>query len=323
MQSSTGLYRFLAARIDAGERVALATVTDVTGSSVRNPGAQMAVSESGAYAGTLSGGCIERAVIGEAQAAIAARAPHCIAYGAGSPVIDIRLPCGGRVDLLFTPLEGTEGIVGDVLSAHNAREAVSLSLPVSADTPPALGPDRQTAWSADASTFTMRLPPPLRLVIAGHGGTVEALLALAHPMGITCEVLTPEPDIVARLSQDSRVAARLLDTPRDTAGIAGDPWTAFVFFFHDHDWESALLAHALAQPSCYIGAMGSRKTHAERLASLRAMGVSDADAARIVAPIGLIPSSRDPETLALSTLAQVVERYNQALTQEQDSLIDR
>ena len=74
MQSSTGLYRFLASRIAAGERVALVTVTDVTGSSVRNPGAQMAISECGAYAGTLSGGCIERAVIAEAQAAIAARA---------------------------------------------------------------------------------------------------------------------------------------------------------------------------------------------------------------------------------------------------------
>lgn len=320
MQSSTGLYRFLASRIAGGERVALVTVTDVTGSSVRNPGAQMAVSENGAYAGTLSGGCIERAVIAEAQAAIAARAPHRIAYGAGSPIIDIRLPCGGRVDLLFSPLEGSEGIVDEVLAAHAARGAVSLRLPTSGGSDARIGEDCATAWDDGGATFAVRLPPPLRLVIAGHGGTVEALLALAAPIGATCEVLTPDPDLAARVMQLGTSPVRVLETPRDTASIAGDAWTAFTFFFHDHDWEGELLAHALAQPGFYIGAMGSRKTHADRLDGLKARGLSDAQTARITAPIGLIPSSRDPETLALSALAQVVEQYNVTLAAQQAAL---
>ena len=320
MQSSTGLYRFLASRIAAGERVALVTVTDVTGSSVRNPGAQMAISECGAYAGTLSGGCIERAVIAEAQAAIAARAPHRIAYGAGSPIIDIRLPCGGRVDLLFSPLEGSDAVVEEVLAAHAARKAVSLRLPTSGDSEARVGADCSTAWDKESATFAVRLPPPLRLVIAGHGGTVEALLALAAPIGAACEVLTPDAELAERVTQLGISSVRVLETPRDTASLTGDPWTAFTFFFHDHDWEGALLAHALAQLGFYIGAMGSRKTHADRVAGLHAVGIGETETARITSPIGLIPSSRDPETLALSALAQVVERYNATLAAQQAAL---
>ena len=105
-------------------------------------------------------------------------------------------------------------------------------------------------------------------------------------------------------------AAHQLKTHGPSDALVADAWTAIVCLFHDHDWEGPLLAQALGTPAFYVGAMGSRKTHAARLEGLRALGVAEADAARIVSPIGLIPSSRDPETLALSTLCQVVAAYN-------------
>lgn len=71
------------------------------------------------------------------------------------------------------------------------------------------------------------------------------------------------------------------------------------------------MKQALSSPAFYVGAMGSRKTHALREAYLADIGVPEEERRRMVAPIGLIPSTRDPATLALSTLAQVVESYHQ------------
>eukprot|EP01035_Chromulina_nebulosa_P031414 gene31413-41886_t len=107
-----------------------------------------------------------------------------------------------------------------------------------------------------------------------------------------------------------------LNTPRDAVDLTADPWTAIAFLFHDHDWETALIARALAGRAFYVGAMGSRAAQANRAASLVAAGVSPEDIARLRAPIGLIPSSRDPQVLALSTLAEIVRDFERTTARE-------
>ena len=296
---------FLRDSLTRGERACLVTVTDVTGASVRNPGAHMAVAEDGSFSGSLSGGCIEKAVVGEALKAIEAGMPHRIAYGAGTPIIDIRLPCGGRVDLLFTPLSAP-AIVAALIDRLDAREVAVLALPTGSEAPQ-MRDTGVTGWDGDY--FLVRHHPPLRLVIAGHGGTVEALVRQASALDIACCVATPDPLIVEALAPGD-AQTRLMARLGEPLGFALDRWTAATFFFHDHDWETRLIAEALASPAFYTGAMGSHATHEKRLELLRNAGVPDSATARIVAPIGLIPSSRDPETLALSVLAQVVDRYN-------------
>ena len=77
--------------------------------------------------------------------------------------------------------------------------------------------------------------------------------------------------------------------------------------FHDHDWEVALLAQALSSEAFYIGAMGSERTHNLRCKALREAGVSEEVIDRVQGPIGLIPSMRDANLLALSTLAEIVK----------------
>lgn len=81
--------------------------------------------------------------------------------------------------------------------------------------------------------------------------------------------------------------------------------------FHDHDWETELLLQLLEQTPFFIGAMGSRATHAWRLRILAERGVAAASLARIVGPVGLIDAARDPETLALSALGQIVGFYQE------------
>ena len=82
--------------------------------------------------------------------------------------------------------------------------------------------------------------------------------------------------------------------------------------FHDHDWEPQILIQALAGPAFYIGAMGSERTHNMRQQALIERGIAAKDIARIEGPIGLIPSMRDANLLALSTLAQIVESAQKA-----------
>lgn len=296
---------FLHSAVASGKRACLVTVTDVTGASVRNPGAHMAVTETGEYRGSLSGGCIEQAVVAEARKAIDAGVPHQIAYGAGTPIIDIRLPCGGRVDLLFTPIDSVEVIQGLIGRLQSRRPAV-LSLPARSGEP-GLAEAGETGW--DGESFVVRHHPPLRLAIVGHGGTVEALVRQAGALDIACHVATPDRDI-AKALKGSRSSVEILERVGQELGVALDAWTAVAFFFHDHDWETDLLAQVLSSPAFYIGAMGSKTTHAARRELLEDAGVAGDEIARIVAPIGLIPSSRDPETLALSALAQIVDRHN-------------
>ena len=290
MPNPTRIFAFLAAEAAQGHRTALVTVIAVTGASVRNPGAHMAVSATGEHVGSLSGGCIETAVVAEALAAIAECCPREVRFGADSPFIDIRLPCGGSVDLLITPVE-QPGWAQAIVDQQARRETVQLTLS-----------------RPDGSLFGVSHAPRLRIAILGQGASVEALATLARSIDAEVMAFTPDGAMCERLGP----GATLLRSMGQAVTLPSDPWTAFAFFFHDHDWEVRLLAQALGQLSLIVGAMGSHKTHAARVRALQEHGISDDAIACIRAPIGLIPSSRDPETLALSSLAEIVAAYNAA-----------
>ena len=288
MDEPRRVFRFIADRLGQGERVALVTVIAVTGSSVRSAGAHMAVAAGGDYVGSLSGGCFEEAVVTEAQAAIAAGEPRLLHYGAGSPFIDIRLPCGGAVHLLICPVHDADWCT-DVLDGFARREAVALKL---------AGPEGRR--------FDVCHAPPLRLAIFGFGAATSVLARLARGMGADVAIWSPDAQICAEFGSE----ATLLRTPSDSVDFRGDDWTAIAMLFHDHDWEAQLLTQLLRLKSLSVAAMGSRATHAARLAGLEGLGVSPQDRGRIKCPIGLIHASRDPDTLALSAFVEAVDAYN-------------
>ncbi|MFW6027942.1 MAG: XdhC family protein [bacterium] len=101
-----------------------------------------------------------------------------------------------------------------------------------------------------------------------------------------------------------------LTTPANLPPLEDDPWTAFLLAFHDMDWEESLLAQALSGPAFYIGAVGSRRTHARRCDQLRRAGFGEDQVRRIYGPAGIIPSMRDASTLAISVLAEIVEAFH-------------
>ncbi len=272
---------------------------------MRNPGTIMAVAEDGSFAGSLSGGCIENAVVAEALEALKAGEPRVVRFGAGSPYLDIKLPCGGGLDIHFQPLADGE-FVQDCLAAIRAREPFAIR--VGTGGVRCLAGWHKLSFDGEAGTFG-HWPAPL-LQIIGHGAGVEALARQAAALGCETRVLTPDERIIDRL-EAAGIAVRRLDRTDQTDLLTGDPWTANIFLFHDHDWEDVLMARALELPHFYLGAMGGRKAHERRCEALRARGVSKEQLAGIHAPIGLFHSSRDPQTLALSTLAQVIRTYEE------------
>jgi xanthine dehydrogenase accessory factor len=275
----------------------------------------MGVTEDGCFAGSFSGGCIEAAVVAEAVEAIQDGQPRQVRYGAGSPYIDIRLPCGGGVDLLFQPTPDLDEI-RQAVSRLEARQPLALAQGASGSLHILTGTaEPLTGWRGEA--FVSWYAPSLRLVVVGHGAECLALVQLGLASGLQMALLTPDERLIA---SGVRLGActELLLTAGPSPALVADPWSAVVFLFHDHAWEPLLLEQVITQPWFFIGAMGSRRTHASRLEQLRERGIRDEALVRITAPLGLIPSARDPMTLALSALAQVVDRYRLVVVTEQE-----
>jgi len=298
---------FLNERGFRGERTVLVTVCAVEGSSMRNPGTIMGIAEDGGFAGSLSGGCIENAVVAEALDVLKADTSRVVRFGAGSPYLDLKLPCGGGLDIHFQPLNGSE-FAKQALAAIAARQPFSI----------ALGPNQATVvpgWSKTAFDLqscigTFGHWPAAKLLIVGHGAGVEALSGLACQLDCEVAVLTPDGRMHAQLEAQA-IDVKRLERTTQTEMLRSDPWTAIVFLFHDHDWEIDLMARAFELPHFYLGAMGGRKAHAMRSEALIARGITAQQLSTIHAPVGVFHSSRDPQTLALSTLAQIIRTYQE------------
>jgi xanthine dehydrogenase accessory factor len=317
MKNAAQIFGFLLAAAANGECCALITITGVSGGSPRAPGTHMAVSETGAHRGSISGGCVEAAIIGEARRVIASGKAEQLRLGVGSRFIDIILPCGGSIDILITPSPAAAAL-RDAADGLAARRPVLVSLgPEGGLDAGAAPPDAHTGWHS--GRFQVRHDPDMRLIIAGHGEEVLALtrLGIAYNIGVT--VLSPDDDLVeaaAALGAD----AWPLQAGKRSSRLAADPHSAVVLLFHDHAWELDLLIQALQQPAFFIGAMGSRTTHSGRLRALAQHGMGAQASARLTGPIGLITPARDADTLALSALAQIVDRYHAIERQTQPLL---
>lgn len=273
--------------IEAGAREGiegvLVTLVGIVGTASRGVGTQIAVLADGRSVGSFSGGCVERAIVAEALEALRESAPRRVRYGLGSPYIDLRLPCGGGIDVLFSP-RPDRALVCAALDRLAQRLPAELTL----------------------GAHCQRYAPPLRLVTIGHGEELVALVRLARAYGLEVAAFAPADGHGVAERAEGIVP---LATPRALPAIAGDAWTAVVLMFHDRDWEGAVLPQVLDIPAFYHGAVGSLRTQQARLAALAAAGVSRERYETLRGPIGLIPGTRNPAALALSILAELVQDY--------------
>lgn len=296
--------RFALRAVDSGRRAVLVTLTGIEGRSSRAIGHQMVVAEDGASCGSFSSGCIDAAIAAEALQMIEEGRGCSLRFGAGSPFIDVRLPCGGGLDLLFTPLRDAAPIRA-ALAKLERRQIACLVL---SDTGVEAVADAPMGQWGDL--FCVAYHPAMRIVAFGQGEELIALARLSRSFGSDFIALAPRSAVPSELDDlcDRTIP---LDSLLARLPELGDRWTAFAFMFHDRDWERALLPQMLAQDGFFHGAVGSHVSHAERLAALQRSGLGRNMIERLRGPIGLIPSARDPATLAISVLSEIVGEYRQ------------
>ena len=154
--------------------------------------------------------------------------------------------------------------------------------------------------------LTVHVPPP-RLVITGAVHISQALAPMAKLVGYDVTIVDPRTAFASiERFPDVKVLAEWPDTALPPLGI--DHYTAFVALTHDPKIDDPALTHALARDCFYIGALGSKKTHARRLERLKAQGIADAKLARIHAPIGLPIGAVSPPEIAVAIIGEITAR---------------
>lgn len=158
-----------------------------------------------------------------------------------------------------------------------------------------------------ARWFFAPFNPPLRLLIVGAVHIAQPLAAMAALAGWAVTIVDPRQ---AFATAERFPGVALVDEWPDRAleTFAPDARTAVVTLTHDPKLDDPALAAALRSPAFYVGALGSRKTHAARLGRLRAAGLAEDLLARLHAPVGLAIGARSPAEIAVSILAQITER---------------
>jgi xanthine dehydrogenase accessory factor len=314
----------LVRRWTAGEPVALATVTATWSSAPRPPGAAMLVAADGTVAGSVSGGCVEAAVYEAATGVLADGGPRSLRYGVtDADAWEAGLPCGGTVELFVRRVDRTTMPDLPALAAAVAAGRPA-ALVTGVDGPPdRIGRHRVLTGAAGSgdrtglvrrpdgrTEFVQTFPPPARMVVCGATDHAAAIARIGAFLGYRVTVCDARP-VFATAARFPAAHDVVVDWPhRYLAAEAGagrlGTGDAVCVLTHDARFDVPALRVALGLPLAYVGAMGSRRTHDDRLARLRAAGVDDAALARLSSPIGLDLGAATPEEVAVSVAAEIV-----------------
>ncbi len=277
----------------------LAVITGTEGTSYRNVGTMMAFAANGARVGSLSSGCVEDDIADHARKALATGGAIPLRYGIGSPFFDLKLPCGGGLSILLIPHPDRE-ILRAVLDLGARRVPAILSIGLT-DGRLELVPQHTPA----PGHLIVEMPPELRFWVFGHGVEAIAFAMMTQAAGYDV-TLFGQDSLQADLSRLGPLRLETVASFRSYVCPTPDARTAITLFFHDHENEARILAQFLPTDAFFIGAQGSLRARTLLIADLKALGVAPDHLARLRPGFGLIPSCRDPRTLAVSVMADVL-----------------
>ena len=329
--------------IASGKRVALATVIEVEGSGPRTPGAAMAVNQDGEVVGSVSGGCIEGAVVTEAMTTLETGQCKRLTYGiAGDDAFAVGLTCGGTVQIfveqmsasilgtvidltsqgrpaaLLTMVKGPVigakalvtpdhilGVLGDLPLHRRALEEARSMLASSSTGVRHFCPQGEDS-GPEVEIFVQSFAPPPQMYVFGAIDFSRATVRIGKLLGYRVTVCDARETFATRSrfpEADELVAA----WPHlFLASAPVDQRTVVCVLTHDLKFDVPLLQVALRTPAGYIGAMGSRRTHSLRLQRLAELGVPANELDRILGPIGLDIGARTPEEVAVAIAAEII-----------------
>jgi xanthine dehydrogenase accessory factor len=329
-----------------GLDVAVARVVDVDGSGPRLPGAAMAVNERSEVAGSVSGGCVEGAVVAEALEIIATGERRVVTFGfSDDEAFAVGLTCGGTIHLFIEPLDV---VVHEALGAalrndepaalatvidgpHTGAKLLVLS---NGDPAGSLGDedlDRVVTRDANGalasgvtavraygahgearesavSVFIESFAPPPQMLIFGAVDFTRALVRVAKVLGYRV-VVCDAREVFATEARFPEADEVVCDWPHrllDRVGESLGPLDAVCVLTHDPKFDVPAVVAALGTEVGYLGAMGSRRTTDDRRRRLETEGVDPAGLARLRAPIGLDVGARTPEETAVSICAEII-----------------
>jgi len=298
-----------------GRGAVLATVVQTWGSAPRRVGAQLVVSGDGNMQGSVSGGCVEGAVVLEAQQALADGRSKILEFGiSDGNAFTVGLACGGTIRILLEPIGAVlpEPMLKELVEARAQRRAVAYVVNIQKETRALeysghsnrMQMDR-SGFEEDGQTFVTIHMPPLRLVVVGAVHIAQALLPIAQIVGFDSVVVDPRESFASpERFPDVKI---LNDWPEEALQAHGlDARTAVVLLTHDPKLDDPALELALRSEAFYIGALGSKRTHEKRCVRLQEKGFSKDQIARINGPVGLNIGAATPAEIAASIMAEII-----------------
>ncbi|MEU4245678.1 XdhC/CoxI family protein [Actinoplanes sp. NPDC026619] len=324
-----------------GVRFAVATVVRTWNSAPRQPGAAMAVNEHGEVLGSVSGGCVEGAVYAAAEETIKSKKAQQLTYGVSDgDAFEVGLTCGGTIELLIQPEvalidlddvlaairdgrpvatasiagnqlviwpDRTAGTLGDQGLDHAAEQQAAGMLAAGTTGTVRLGhhgEQRQEETEVFVQTF---LAPP-RMIVFGAIDFAGAVARIGGFLGYHVTVCDARPVFATRKRFPSADDLIVRWPHQYLESTTVDERTVLCVLTHDPKFDIPLLEVALRTPARYIGVMGSRRTHTDRMRRLREAGVSELQLSRLSAPIGLDLGARTPEETAVAIAAEIIAR---------------
>jgi xanthine dehydrogenase accessory factor len=287
-----------------GDPVAIATVVETWGSSPRPLGSKMLVSGSGRMAGSVSNGCIEGAVFEQAQEVLAAGRGRLVEYGVADDVaFEVGLACGGHIEVFIQPATEVHDRALELLAAERPF-VLTTDLRSGAAELVERPPDTELP-SRDGDRFEEPFARPAQMIIIGAIHIAIPLHRLAKVMGYRVTIVDARAKFASpeRFPEADEIVVQWPDEA--LAGRTVDRSTAVVVLTHDPKFDMPALRAVLPTGAGYIGAIGSRRTNANRFDALREEGFTDEQLARVHGPIGLDLGGRGAEETALGILAEV------------------
>lgn len=320
--------------------VAVATVVRTKGSTPRPAGARLIVDPRGRMAGSVSGGCLEADVVEQLNMTLDGSAPpRLIHYGISDEMgWSVGLSCGGTVDIFVEAWRWTDNdaVLAAWRRAVAEHRAVALCTVVEGETAgrriavvedePVVGTLEspaadEAAVEASSARFASGLAgvddlaglqvfvdpevPPPHLAVVGAVDIGLALVRIAQVLGYTVTVVDPRRAFLTRERfPEGELVAKWPDEGLPPLRLGRRD--ALVCLSHDAKFDEPTLEVALRSNVGYVGAIGSRGTHAKRVTRLRDAGFSEDDIARVHSPVGLDIGSKTPAEIALAIAAEMV-----------------
>ncbi len=318
--------------VNQGRSVAIATVISTLGSSPRPIGSQMVVNDQESFQGSVSGGCIESTVLTEAQFVIRSNEPQRLSIGIDNKKAwDYGLGCGGSIDIYVEPVRPWINIIiklsklidlqhpcclitnlstgeKSIVDHGLLKKSSKLDDDIRSATETVISTGHSCLLKKDNVDFFLHgfLPPP-KIIIGGAVHIAQPLFRMAQLLGYRPTII--DPRTVYATEKRFPETNLIIDHPQKAIKkIRLHSNSAVVALSHSPSFDDHLLAHALNADVAYIGALGSKKTHADRIRRFLEMGYSNDKLDKIHGPIGLDIGSITPAEIALSIMAEITQK---------------